>query len=329
MKIALRADGSSTQGTGHVMRCLTLANAALSLGHEVMLFVNTTGVPWLEDYIESSGVPLTRVDAHHLSVEPFVAWGANRVVIDSYEYSDDEIDDVSEVIPTAVLVDFGTRNANAQWYIDTNLGAQPRSPESSTWLAGSEYSLVRNAIRDQRDPDGATVDADSPSILVFLGGSDPLNLTETVVRAVRNAVPESRVTTIGRADVSDAFASDSQVTVVSPGNNLPEHMGEADIIVSAAGTSAWDVCTVGKPTVFLGLVDNQIPSVHEIQRAGLGPAVDCRNMTPAELSEAVAGSVRTIVDDSEFRAAAVGHMNRLFDGVGAERVVSALALVRE
>jgi spore coat polysaccharide biosynthesis predicted glycosyltransferase SpsG len=98
-------------------------------------------------------------------------------------------------------------------------------------------------------------------------------------------------------------------------------MGEADIIVSAAGTSAWDVCTVGKPTVFLGLVDNQIPSVHEIQQAGLGPAVDCRNMTPAELSEAVAGGVLTLLHDSGFRVAAVGHMNRLFDGMGAERVV--------
>jgi spore coat polysaccharide biosynthesis predicted glycosyltransferase SpsG len=329
MKIALRADGSSAQGTGHVMRCLTLANSALSLGHEVMLFVNSTGVPWLEDYLESSGVPITRVDAHHLSVKPFVTWGANRVVIDSYEYGDDEIDAVSDIIPTAVLVDFGTRSANAQWYIDTNLGAQPRSPETSTWLVGSEYSLIRDAIRDQRDPDGATIDAGSPSILVFLGGSDPLNLTETVVRAVRNAVPESRVTAIGGSDVRDAFAGDSQVTVVSPGNNLPEHMGEADIIVSAAGTSAWDVCTVGKPTVFLGLVDNQIPSVNEIQRAGLGPAVDCRNMTPAELSEAVAESVRTLVDDSEFRVTAVGHMNRLFDGAGAERVVRALTLVRE
>lgn len=321
MKIALRADGSSTQGTGHVMRCLTLANAALTLGHEVMLFVNTTGVPWLEDYIESSGVPLTRVDAQLLSVEPFISWGANRVVIDSYEYADDEIDAVSKVIPTAVLVDFGTRSANAQWYIDTNLGAQPRSPESSTWLAGSEYSLVRTAIRDQRDPDGATVDADSPSILVFLGGSDPLNLTETVVRAVRKAVPESRVTAIGGSDVRVAFSNDSHVTVVVPGNNLPDCIGQADIVVTAAGTSAWDACTVGKPTVFLGLVDNQIPSVEEIQRAGLGPAVDCRKMTPAELGEAVAGSVRTLVSDSEFRVAAVGHMNRLFDGFGTERVI--------
>jgi spore coat polysaccharide biosynthesis predicted glycosyltransferase SpsG len=102
-------------------------------------------------------------------------------------------------------------------------------------------------------------------------------------------------------------------------------MGEADIIVSAAGTSAWDVCTVGKPTVFLGLVDNQIPSVHEIQQAGLGPAVDCRDMTPAELSEAVASGVRALVNDTEFRVTAVAHMNRLFDGLGAERVVRAIA----
>ncbi|MEN9740110.1 MAG: hypothetical protein RLZ72_376, partial [Actinomycetota bacterium] len=142
MRIAFRADASPTQGTGHVMRCLTLAAAAIEAGHDAGLFVNDTGVAWLEEYISSSDVAVTRVEKDSLTAEPFVEWNADRLVVDSYEYSDSAIDAVQAAVPTLVLVDFGTRAAQVSWYLDSNLGAEARSPESSVWLAGSEYSLV-------------------------------------------------------------------------------------------------------------------------------------------------------------------------------------------
>lgn len=326
MRIAFRADASPTQGTGHVMRCLTLAAAAAERGHAAGLFVNDTGVEWLESYIASSDVEVIRVMKDVLAAEPFIEWRADRVVIDSYEYTDADIDDVQNVVPSLVLVDFDFRNreASPSWYLDSNLGAVPREPTSSTWLTGSSYSLVRSAMRAQRDTDGGSIDTTAPHIVVFLGGSDPFGLTARTISAVLDAAPGARVSTVGNDSVRDTFAEDERVTVTQPGTELPAMLGSADIIVCAAGTSAWDVCTIAKPAVFLGLVDNQIPSIKEIRLADVGPAIDATSMTVDEFAEAVTAGVREILSDTALRQARVARMRELFDGNGAGRVIDAL-----
>lgn len=324
MRIAFRADGSRTQGTGHVMRCLTLAEAARTAGHEPRLFVNDTGVDWLERHIVESGVAVTRVPAGELAIGPFEEWGAARLVIDSYDYADSAIDDVALRVKTMVLVDFGTREAEVEWYLDTNLGAEPRHPSDATWLTGSRYSLVRSAILAERDPDGATINEDEPSVLVFLGGSDPLGLTVDVVHTVLGAIPTATVIAVGGPDVSDKLDGEPRVHVERPGDSLPVLMGAADIIVCAAGTSSWDVCTIGKPAVFLGIVDNQVAGIGQIRRADLGPAIEGTALSPEQFQSAIADAVREIVTDSARRRERADRMRELFDGDGAARVVSAL-----
>ena len=105
--------------------------------------------------------------------------------------------------------------------------------------------------------------------------------------------PGATVTAIGgetaRADLAD-FSE--KVTVVSPGQQLPRLLGDADVIVCAAGTSAWDVSAIGKPAVFLGIVDNQMVSVGQIREHDLGPVIDARGLTNEELGSEVRAGVR-------------------------------------
>lgn len=325
MRLAFRADGSPTMGTGHVMRCVTLAAAARELGHEPLLVINDTDVEWLENYVSETGLPVTRVTANELTLDQFAGFRPDRVLIDSYVYSDADIDTVAEWIRTAVIVDFNTRTAKAAMYIDPNLGGIAREPHSSQWLVGSDFAMIRPAILDQRDVNGADFDTEHPHVVVFVGGSDPLNLTSTVVRAVITAAPGATVTAIGgelaQAELADAGG---QVTVVSPGQQLPRLLGEADVVVCAAGTSAWDVSAIGKPAVFLGIVDNQMVSVGQIREHDLGPVIDARDLTNEELGSHVRAGVREILDDTDRRQARVSRMTELFDGRGAERIVTAL-----
>lgn len=326
MKVAFRADGSPAMGTGHVMRCVTLATSARNLGHEPLLALNHTGVEWLEEYIVEVGIPVKRVPARELSVEQFVDFGPDRVLIDSYVYSDAEINAIASSARTAVIVDFNTRTATAAMYIDPNLGGVAREPHSAEWLVGSNYAMIRPAILEQRYGDCAAFDTAHPRILVFIGGSDPLGLTGTVVTAAIDELPGAVVTAIGGDAVrSELFEAGYQVTVVAPGPELPRLMGEADIVVCAAGTSAWDVSAIGKPAVFLGIVDNQMVSVAQIREHDLGPVIDARGLTRDEIGTAVRASVREVVADSRLRRKRVTRMKDLFDGLGAERIIRKLA----
>lgn len=327
MRIAFRADGSPTMGTGHVMRCVTLAAAARELGHDPVLVINATGVEWLEDYISETGLPVTRVNANELTVDQFAGFDPDRVLIDSYVYSDAAIESVAETVRTAVIVDFNTRTAAAAMYIDPNLGGIAREPHTAEWLVGSDYAMIRPAILEQRADEGHRFDEQQPHVLVFVGGSDPLGLTTTVVRAVATEVPGATITAVGGESVRAELDADTiadRVTVVSPGQQLPRLMGDADVIVCAAGTSAWDVSAIGTPAVFLGIVDNQMVSVEQIRQHDLGPVIDARGMSAEELGSEVRAGVREILSDSQLRAERVNRMTNLFDGRGAERIVTAL-----
>lgn len=328
MRIAFRADGSPTQGTGHVMRCVTLAATAKELGHEPMLVINHTGVDWLEEYIVDSQLSVTRVEAGVLSFAQFRAFDPDRAVIDSYVFTDAEITEVAENIRTAVIVDFNTRHAPAAVYIDPNLGGVAREPDSAEWLAGSGFAMIRESILRQRDSNGADFDTEHPTVLVFVGGSDPLGLTAPVVNAVAAEVPGATIFAVGTkaaANNIDASLRESgRVTVVEPGQSLPELMGRSDVIVCAAGTSAWDVSAIGKPAVFLGIVDNQMVSIDQIRRHDLGPVVDATALSGTAFTEAVRAGLREILSDEGRRAARVTRMTELFDGLGSARIINAL-----
>jgi len=327
MRIAFRADGSPTRGTGHVMRTLTLAESAREHGHEPMLFVNDTGVEWLEEFIGDTGLPVVRVPLGKLTLEQFAGFDPQRVLVDSYDYSDDAIDAIAAHVRTAVIVDFNDRTASAALYIDPNLGGKAREPHSAQWLAGSEYTIIRPAVRAQRDEDGATFDTERPRVLVFVGGSDPLGLTASVARAIADEVPGAVVSTVGnetsRTELLDLVDA-GRVSFSYPGTELPRLMGESDIIVCAAGTSAWDVATIGKPALFIGVVDNQMVSIAQIRQHDLGPVVDATELTGSALSRAVQQGVREILADDQLRLARFQRMTTLFDGLGSSRIIGAL-----
>jgi spore coat polysaccharide biosynthesis predicted glycosyltransferase SpsG len=327
MRIAFRADGSPTMGTGHVMRCLTLAEAARERGHDPMVFVNDTEVDWLEGYINDTGLPVVRVPLGELTHDQFAGFDPERILVDSYDYSDDAIDAVAAHVRTAVIVDFNDRDAAAAMYIDPNLGGKARGPHGAQWLVGSEYTIIRPAIRAERDEDGATFDTEHPRVLVFVGGSDPLGLTAAVARAITTEVPGALVSAVGSAaakiellDLVDA----GRLTFHNPGTSLPRLMGESDVIVCAAGTSAWDVSTIGKPALFIGVVDNQMVSIAQIRQHDLGPVVNATELSGSALSRAVQHGVREILADNQLRLARVQRMTTLFDGRGASRIIDAL-----
>ncbi len=71
MRILLRSDAGVQTGTGHVMRCLTLAEELLGRGHEVVLLGSIGDVAWLREQVADSGVEVQDVERHPRRCQPF------------------------------------------------------------------------------------------------------------------------------------------------------------------------------------------------------------------------------------------------------------------
>lgn len=325
MRVVFRADAGPLRGTGHVMRCLTVAEAVMRQGHEAILVGHVSNVPWLTAHIAAAGIPHVACQRDELSTAMVKRLGGQRLVIDSYWIDSAAINHVDESVPTLAIVDHDSRGIETSWLLDQNLGAEERMPPGhvTSFLAGSRYALVRQAILDQRVVEGWRIPP-KPHVVAFMGGTDPLRIMTPIAEEMAHSAPDVRFTFVTTADqvesVSHACASMAEARVIGPTPDLPALLGDADVVVSAAGTSAWDVLTLGKPAVLVGVVDNQSAGLARVVDRGMALGIDATH-EPASL---VGGLLQRLLESETLRRTMIERAIAEFDGLGAERVATAL-----
>lgn len=328
MRFLLRADASVENGTGHVMRCLTLAEEMTHRNHQVELHGALGGVKWLADQIASAGLVHIDAPTDSLDVTKISRGQWDAVVVDSYTIDPRKISKLNELTPVMAIVDGAHRGISAHWFLDQNLGAERQSlphREAGKLLAGGRYALVRRAVRDLRGSDRWRL-PQHPTVLAFMGGSDPLGAMRQVATSLRDLPDEIGLILVtaphSLKEVRAIVGKRSMTQVLEPTADLPGLLAQADVVVSAAGTSAWDICTMGIPAVFAAVVENQRPGLRAIVESGIAMGIDASN----DLSKLA--SARTLVEsllaDEAARRTHVHNSLHTFDGRGPSRVVDEL-----
>jgi len=281
---------------------------------------------WLRAAVEASGMRVIPAAADSLDLDELLALEPDRVVVDSYRIDAAAITELNEALPVLAIIDGDDRGMRATWFLDQNLGADDAWPHVPRFLAGATFALVRRAVLSARRPEPWRIVGDPPRILSFMGGTDPTGSSARVAASLAALARPLDLTVIAPVDdhAAVAAAAPAGTTVIAPTPDLPALLAAADLVVSAAGTSAWDVCTLGTPAVLVGVVDNQSASLAAATRAGLVLGVDAAIEGP----DAVAGVgalVARLLDDETLRRELSTASRALFDGQGAERVVDAIS----
>jgi spore coat polysaccharide biosynthesis predicted glycosyltransferase SpsG len=325
MRVLLRADAGGDRGAGHVMRCLTLGEELGVRGHEVRLMGDLAGMGWLRERAQATGITVQPCAVDTLDIESVLAWRPDRVVVDSYDIPAELIGAVDDRIPVLAIVDGDHRGMRARLLLDQNLGATAAPDAEARVLAGPAYALIRSEIVAGRRDRPWEFRAEPPHVVAVLGGTDPTAAAPAVAASLAR-VEGVAVTVVSAPAHLDAVrgalatAPDARAAPVTP--DLPALLAAADLIVSAAGTSAWDVCTLGTPAVIIAVVDNQVPSLGAIDDAGLALTIDASEDAGA-LAQA-GDLVARLLGDDDLRRRQAERCRALFDGRGAERVVTRL-----
>lgn len=309
------------------MRCLTLSEALLRGGHEVHFVTNESGVPWLQKVLESSPVFKHLAIQHSLGTDVIMEIDPDWVVVDSYVIPIEEINAFSGRARILAIVDGDARGIDADLYVDHNLGAETvQWPQlvSSRILAGSKYALVRDAVLNQRKAEPWKITTPETHILAFMGGSDPTGTICLAGEVLANLDYSFRSTIIASADwqqsVSELIADNPHCRVIPPTPDLPALLGQADVAISAAGTSAWELCTLGIPSILLAVVDNQDESLERLVVGGFALGLSRAEATKEKLTE----MLQLLLLDEGLRKELTQRCFNSFDGKGKERVVEAM-----
>jgi len=306
MRIAFRADASLDIGTGHVMRCLTLAHKLAGRGAEIK-FVCREHPGHLAENIRAQGFDVALLGYSDGGEErlkknnPHAAWvGApqaedaaetraalgdfvpNWLVVDHYGL---DVKWESLVRPAGgrilVIDDLANRAHVCDLLLDQNYFRDAgqryagRLPSHcSAWL-GPRYALLRPEYAQARKTRDRKLDK-VERLLVFVGGSDRQNLTSKLVSLLDSpafaALHVDVVVGGNHEHVQEVEALVTRRPRTMMHRNLPHLanvMAEADLAIGAGGATTWERFCMGVPAVVVSLASNQEAICEELQDAGL------------------------------------------------------------
>jgi spore coat polysaccharide biosynthesis predicted glycosyltransferase SpsG len=174
---------------------------------------------------------------------------------------------------------------------------------------------------------------DARKVLITLGGSDPLNATHRVIKALVHLPLELKVVLGGDSphiQVIQQLAGESggenaqMELVVNPGD-MPALMMWADLAIAAGGSTVWEMAFLGLPAIFLLLAENQSANCDAVEAIGFGRVFRPRGET-ADFKQ-LATILSNIRNDPEQRHQLSVKCRQTVDGLGPHRVTKLLCQI--
>jgi UDP-2,4-diacetamido-2,4,6-trideoxy-beta-L-altropyranose hydrolase len=270
--LLFRPDISPAIGTGHLMRCLALAELCMEQGKQVVFAVN--GCPAaLADRIRGLGAGLQPL-ADQADPGELAALArrlrAIAIVLDGYHFSERYRAAVAELGLPVVAIDDGTVPFALHADIVVNTSPLARATDyadiarGSRLLLGPSYAPLRREFR--HGPAGMPQPApEDAHILLTFGGSDPAGLTLPVARALLDTLPAAAKLDIviggALADVTDieqlVRGHADRVRLHRNTTRMAKLMRRATLAVTAAGSTLWELAYLTVPTIAVVVADNQ------------------------------------------------------------------------
>ena len=320
-----------------MMRSLALAEELLDRGAEVVFVCDSHTVPWANDQILSRDIavePAVWTPAEHL--ELFGRLGLDAVVFDSYDLDDYVYEAVRRSgLPTLAIVDGELRGAEADVFVDQNLGSElddPRLPAGATRLAGLDYVLLRSEVLSRRPTDAPGITThghEVPRVFAFFGGTDAFGAGPHVVAALAaTGVPFEATVVAPRPELVEAIEAvalgpGQRVDTTGPTSQLAAAVVGSDLALSASGTSTWELLCLGATAGLVCVADNQVMGYERAIATGAAAGVGVLSDLRADPGSAAPVLRRLLTDPAErARLASAGW--RLVDGKGRARVADQL-----
>lgn len=344
-RVVIRVDASVRMGTGHLRRCLSLAQALTEAGADVVfvcrrldgvsvqvLAASRVTTHWLPPppagFASAADAPPHAVwagiaqeqDAQD-TLQALSGWSPDWVVVDHYAFDARWHRAVRDALGCRLLVidDTADRALDADALLDHNWAPDHRTKYAGRlqrkplWLCGPRFALLAGAYRGAsryRFHDAVR------SVGIFMGGTDPGGVSARVLAACRVAGftgPVEVVSTSANphlAGLRQACANDGHATLTLDQPDLATFFARHDLQVGAGGGASWERCCIGAPTVLLALTANQLAVV-----PGLAALGAVRAAGDPDLPDVL----RELIADSAARHLLSERAADLVDGRGAER----------
>lgn len=349
-----RADASRTIGTGHVMRCLSLADELTSAGAHVQ-FVCRLHDGHLKSTIEGRGyrfrgLPVTEASDNDLAhsswlgatnemdaaqcIELMDGQAPDLVVVDHYALDHRWESEIARQTSARVVVidDLADRRHDCAVLIDQTLGRSPSAynglvGEKTSLCVGAEYALLHSRFRHLRETASSNrFNSEPKQMLLTMGGVDQANLTARLVSALATVDEMAgwhlNVVLGGANPHRDAvemalgrYPFSHEINVAV--KDMASLIARSALAITAAGSTVWELLCLGVPPILVVSALNQEVIASNVVASGAGWQLSADRPEMEIIRAAVS------LDEEAWRGY-VSKAARQVDGKGAQRVVRTL-----
>lgn len=329
----IRADANEIIGTGHVMRCLSIAEALRDMGEAVTFLIADSRS---YSFIERAGFPVVVLHTPWDGMEqelPILEQmveenHVGKLLVDSYQVTERYLAYLKEKVKIAYMDDMG----GAYYPVDAlvcysncwkDYGHQKRYVQTKL-LLGPDYTPLRKRFK------GCPAKYIKPSVenlLLVSGGTDNYHALKKILAKLPYSSYRNITVICGKfnmdyVELKETYKGLENVIIHDAVPELEPYMTEADIAVSAGGTTLCELCAVGTPTISFSLADNQVASAQKYDADGIIEyAGDVRQ---EKLEENVVQILEKYYYGSGLRKKRSRDMQKLIDGNGAGRIAAEL-----
>lgn len=326
-RVVLLCDAAVATGLGHFVRCSALAGRLSAEGTDVHVLLPEDSLQQAVDAAGAAGWTVT-VGPWDPAEVVAKAGPGGVAVVDSYRVDGPWLADLHARATAAgahlaVVDDQADRTFSADLVLNQNLGAERFGyPGAGRVLSGPRYAMLRPQFPAHRDVGLARVDGlpESPGrVLVLFGGTDASGMVGIAAEAATLAFPAAEVRAVVPAGHGTPRAG---VTYLPPTDAIHEEMLAADLVISAGGTSLWELCCLARPTAVIAVAGNQQPAYDVLSAEG---AILPAGREAVRDATELAARLRRLVEPAGTLRAVARRAAEVTDGQGCARVARELA----
>lgn len=330
MDLTIRVDATSAIGFGHLVRCLALAQHWKGNVH----FVSHCDAPDASTSIRAQGFEFNALSDPTLAGAELARVVARcsspvAVVFDGYQYTGADHRHAASLGCAVVVIDDNAHQPEyfADVLVNQNLYARSLRysvPSHCRLLLGTEYAMLRREFASMRSRNRKA--GSPPTVLITMGGSDAANITARILDACKQVAGINVIVVAGAAnrrvdDLRRTIANDPRFRLEHAVSDMAGLLSQADLVITAAGTTCWECCCMGLPMVTVIAADNQCRNAESLAAAGAAISLGWHDrIMPGFVARQIAG---LLADPAALHRMA-NVAGELVDGRGATRVAVAI-----
>ncbi len=337
----IRADANATIGSGHIMRCLVIANALKRRGEDTVFI---TADREAEQLINNNGFQVISLDTtwNHLDSEfdklkyTINVIGIKKLLLDSYFITEDYLARLRKITKTIYIDDLNEYRYPVDMLINYSLCADQLEYEKkytvdTRLLIGSNYTPLREEFSNIKRIQKESV----TDILITTGGSDAYNIAGTLIKYIRYR-PEFDAVNLhvvvgafntNRDKLAIMEETYQNVIVYYNVTRMSELMKNCDIALSAGGTTLYELCACGIPSICFTFADNQIEGAKEFDRQGLLYYAGDVRISMESCIDRIISKIKILNNDEVYRRRLSKKVMTVVDGMGANRIAEEILMI--